>query len=92
MIRSKAENRTPKSRQLRYKGVSLSPAGKLSQGVRCRVAQITDNRFSNVLFYGAVLALAYFVIRVFLPFFTPLGWAAVFAVVSSSWNERLRRK
>lgn len=56
------------------------------------MAQITDNRFSNFLFYGAVLALAYFVIRVFLPFFTPLGWAAVFAVISHSWSERLARK
>jgi predicted PurR-regulated permease PerM len=56
------------------------------------VAQITDNRFSNFLFYGVVLALAYFVTRVFQPFFTPLGWAAVFAVISHSWNEHLARK
>jgi predicted PurR-regulated permease PerM len=56
------------------------------------VAQIADNRFSNVLFYAAVLAPAYFVFRIFLPFFTPLGWAAVFAVISHSWNERLARK
>jgi predicted PurR-regulated permease PerM len=56
------------------------------------VAQITDNRFSNVLFYGAVLALAYFVIRVFLPFLTPLGWAAVIAVIAQSWQDRLAQE
>jgi len=56
------------------------------------VVQTSDDRFSNVLFYGAVLCLAYFVIRVFLPFLTPLGWAAVFGVIFHSLNQRLERK
>lgn len=56
------------------------------------MAQISDDRFGNVLFYGVVLGLAYLVFRVFLPFFEPLGWAAVFAVVFHSWNVRLEQK
>jgi len=61
---------------------------------RCAIAvvQISDNRLGNVLFYGAVLCLAYFVIRVFQPFLTPLGWAAVFGVIFYSLNRRLERK
>jgi predicted PurR-regulated permease PerM len=56
------------------------------------VAQNSDNRFSNVLFYGVVLCLAYFVYRVFQPFLGPLGWAAVFAVIFYSLNKRLERR
>jgi len=56
------------------------------------VAQDTDNRFSNVLFYGVVLCLAYLVFRVFLPFLEPLGWAAVFGVIFHSLNKRFERK
>ena len=56
------------------------------------MAQKDDDRFSNVLFYGVVVCLAYLVFRVFLPFFTPLGWAAVFAVIFNSLNERLETK
>jgi predicted PurR-regulated permease PerM len=56
------------------------------------VTQKVDDRFSNVLFYGVVLCLAYLVFRLFLPFFTPLGWAAVFAVIFHSLNERLETK
>lgn len=56
------------------------------------MAQKSEDRFSNLLFYGVVLGLAYLVFRVFLPFFEPLGWAAVFAVVFHSWNVRLEQK
>lgn len=51
-----------------------------------------DDRFSNVLFYGVVLCLAYLVFRVFEPFLAPLGWAAVFAVISYSLEQRLEQK
>jgi predicted PurR-regulated permease PerM len=56
------------------------------------VAQISDDRFSNVLFYAVVLALGYFVVQVFLPFFAPLGWAVVLAVIFHSLNERLKTR
>jgi len=57
-----------------------------------RVGQKIDDRFSNVIFYGVVLSLAYLVFRVFEPFLAPLGWAAVFAVISYSLEQRLERQ
>ncbi len=56
------------------------------------MAQISDDRFSNALFYAVILALGYFVVRVFLPFLAPLGWAVVLAVIFHSSNERLKEK
>jgi predicted PurR-regulated permease PerM len=56
------------------------------------LAQKADDRFSTVLFYGAVVCLAYLAYRVFLPFFEPLGWAAVFAVIFHSLNKWLERR
>jgi len=56
------------------------------------VVQNAENRFSNVLFYGVVLCLGYFVFRVFEPFLVPLGWAAVFGVIFYSLNKRFERK
>ena len=56
------------------------------------MAQNTDNRFSNVLFYGVVLCLAYLVFRVFQPFLVPLGWAAVFGVIFYALNKRMERQ
>ena len=56
------------------------------------MAQITDDRFSNVLFYAVIVALGYFVVLVFMPFLTPLGWAAVLAVIFHSLNEQLERR
>ncbi|MGH9681599.1 MAG: AI-2E family transporter [Candidatus Acidiferrales bacterium] len=53
------------------------------------IRQNSDDRFGNVLFYGVVLCLAYFVFRVFQPFLVPLGWAAVFAVIFHSVNKRI---
>ncbi len=49
-------------------------------------------RVSTVLFYGAVVLLAYAVYRIFEPFLVPLGWAAVLAVVSYSGHERLAHR
>jgi predicted PurR-regulated permease PerM len=56
------------------------------------MVQNAENRFSNVLFYGVVLCLGYFVFRVFEPFLVPLGWAAVFGVIFYSLNKRFERK
>lgn len=56
------------------------------------MAQNSEDRFSNVLFYGGVLCFVYFVFRVFQPFLVPLGWAAVFAVIFYSLNKRIERK
>jgi predicted PurR-regulated permease PerM len=56
------------------------------------VVQNVETRFSNVLFYGVVLCLAYLVFRVFQPFLAPLGWAAVFGVIFYSLNKRFERK
>ncbi len=56
------------------------------------MAATSENRLSNLLFYGVVLCLAYFVFRVFQPFLEPLGWAAVFGVIFYSLNKRLERK
>ena len=54
--------------------------------------QRAENRFSNVLFYGVVLCLAYLVFRVFQPFLVPLGWAAVFGVIFHALHKRFERK
>ena len=56
------------------------------------MAQNTDYRFNNFLFYGVILCLAYLVFRVFEPFLIPLGWAAVFAVLFHSSTKRFERK
>jgi predicted PurR-regulated permease PerM len=56
------------------------------------VAQSAEKRFSDVLFYGVVLCLAYFVFRVVEPFLEPLGWAAVFGVIFYSLHKRFEQK
>jgi predicted PurR-regulated permease PerM len=56
------------------------------------VIRSLDDRFSNIVFYGVVLCLAYLVFRVFEPFLDPLGWAGVFAVIFYSLNKRWERK
>jgi len=56
------------------------------------VAQNSEDRLSNVLFYGVVLCLAYLVFRVFEPFLQPLGWAAVFSVIFYSLNQKFERR
>jgi predicted PurR-regulated permease PerM len=56
------------------------------------VAPTSENRLSNLLFYGVVLSLGYLVFRVFEPFLAPLAWAAVFGVIFYSLNKRFERK
>ncbi len=56
------------------------------------MAKNAGERFGDVLFYGVILLLVYFVYRVFEPFLVPLGWAAVFAVIFHSWNKRLQQR
>src|SRR5579863_7408871 len=56
------------------------------------MAESSENKFSNILFYGIVLYLAYLVFRIFEPFLAPLGWAAVFGVIFYSLNKRFERK
>lgn len=56
------------------------------------MAQSAEHRFSNVLFYGVVLCLAYLVFLVFQPFLVPLGWAAVFGVIFYALQKRFERK
>jgi len=46
-------------------------------------------RFTTLIFYGVVLLLGYLLLRVFQPFFGPLGWAAVLAICVYPWNEKL---
>lgn len=46
-------------------------------------------RFTTLIFYGVVLLLGYFLVRVFKPFFPPLGWAAVLAICVYPWHEKL---
>ncbi len=49
-------------------------------------------RLATVLFYGAVLLLAYLVFRIFAPFLVPLGWAGVLVVCFYPWHERLEQR
>lgn len=56
------------------------------------MAQTAEKRFSNVLFYGVVICLAYLVFRIFQPFLVPLGWAVVLGVIFYSLNKRVERK
>ena len=46
-------------------------------------------RVITAFFYGFVLLLGYFFLRIFEPFLVPLGWAAVLAVFVYPWHERL---
>jgi predicted PurR-regulated permease PerM len=46
-------------------------------------------RVATLFFYGVVVLLGYFVLRIFGPFFAPLGWAAVLAIFVYPWHERL---
>ena len=46
-------------------------------------------RVTTILFYGVVLLLGYLFVRILAPFFAPLGWAAVLAIVAYPWHEKL---
>lgn len=56
------------------------------------MVQSSEDRFSNILFYGVVLTLAYLVFLIFQPFLVPLGWAAVFGVIFNSLYKEFERK
>jgi predicted PurR-regulated permease PerM len=59
-------------------------------GIRLRSPlDIERARVATLFFYGVVLLLGYFVLRIFAPFFAPLGWAAVLAIFVYPWHERL---
>lgn len=49
-------------------------------------------RVATLFFYGVVLLLGYFLLRIFTPFFAPLGWAAVLAIFVYPWHEKLVRR
>jgi predicted PurR-regulated permease PerM len=46
-------------------------------------------RLSAAVFYAAVALLAYLVIRIVAPFFAPLAWAGVFAILFTPLHSRL---
>ena len=45
---------------------------------------------SNLLFYGGVFLLVAFLFLIFQPFFAPLAWAGVLAVLCYPWTEKLK--
>ncbi len=54
--------------------------------------QSPETRLAALLFYAAVLLLAWLVFRIFQPFLAPLAWAAVLVVFSSPLHKRLARR
>ena len=50
------------------------------------------DRFTTILFYGAVFLLLYLVFQIFQPFLVPLGWAGVFVVFFNPWHARLENR
>lgn len=46
-------------------------------------------RVTTLFFYGVVVLLGYLLLRIFAPFFGPLGWAAVLAIFVYPWHETL---
>jgi predicted PurR-regulated permease PerM len=51
--------------------------------------QNTETRLAALLFYAAVLLLAWLVFRIFEPFLAPLAWAAVLVVFCAPLHRRL---
>jgi predicted PurR-regulated permease PerM len=47
------------------------------------------SRVTTIFFYVVVLFLGYLFVRILMPFFAPLGWAAVLAIFVYPWHERL---
>ncbi len=54
--------------------------------------QVKREQVANVLFYGAVVLLAWLVYRIFEPFLVPLGWATVLVVVWHPLQTRFERR
>ena len=46
-------------------------------------------RVTTLFFYGVVLLLGYWFLRILTPFFAALGWAAVLAIFVNPWHEKL---
>lgn len=55
-------------------------------------ADTERDRFARVIFYVVVLLAGYLAFRVIAPFVTPLGWAAVFALLLQPVYARLSRR
>ena len=53
------------------------------------MAQQTERRLADLLYYAIVLLLIYLLFQIVRPFLVPLGWAAVLAIVLASWNRKL---
>ncbi len=52
----------------------------------------TSDRLANVLSYGALLLLGYFVFQIAQPFLVPLAWSAVLAIFFYPMHTRLARR
>ena len=48
-----------------------------------------QERVTTLFFYGFVLLLSYFFLRMFAPFLVPLGWAAVLAIFVHPWHDTM---
>lgn len=51
-----------------------------------------SRRVTQLLFYGAVILLAFLVYRIVSPFLVQIGWAAVLAICVHPWHARLARR
>src|SRR5713226_9847584 len=52
----------------------------------------TADRLTAVLSYGVLLLLIYLVFRIYEPFLTALGWAAILVIFFYPMHQRLRRR
>lgn len=52
----------------------------------------TSDRLTTVLSYGVLLLLIYLVFRIYEPFLSPLGWAAILVIFFYPMHSRLARK
>src|SRR5207249_2034894 len=52
----------------------------------------TSDRLTTVLSYGVLLLLIYLVFRIYEPFLSALGWAAILVIFFYPMHERLVRK
>lgn len=50
------------------------------------------DRFTKLIFYAVVIALAYFCFLIFEPFLVPLAWAGILVVLFHPWHEHLARR
>src|SRR2546428_13282583 len=52
----------------------------------------TSDRLTTVLSYGVLLLLIYLVFRIYEPFLTALGWAAILVIFFYPMHQRLLRR